>query len=35
MTVHDFKERLRQSNCPDILLDQLQRGGLGDELLQE
>lgn len=35
MTVHDFKEKLRQSNFPDLLLDQLQKGGLGDELMQE
>jgi len=35
MTIHDFKERLRLSNFPDLLLDQLQRGGLGDELMQE
>jgi hypothetical protein len=35
LTVHDFKEKLRQSNFPDLLLDQLQKGGLGDELMQE
>ena len=35
MTVHDFKEKLRENNFPELLLDQLQRGGLGDEIMQE